>query len=709
MLGHLKLAWKFALIALMTPLATLIVASVALYGTGRLKYEYDNLYGFMLIPIINLDQGTQMVQQVVNDVRALTRPDLTASQRAALIQAIRTNETTINQIVERYEAEWLTTLSPEFTAQLRVSGKTQLQTDEASTLAAFRNAQTTYLAKRGRLFEGENAVVTELESDLTAMQTSFQKLVTINREFADLSNASAQATLEQMQTGLWVFGLGLSLVSLTLASILARFVVRPVEQLTAAAQQLAQGDLRVRLPPTTRDEVGQMAHSFAEMVVYFQNMAAMAESLASGDLTVRPTPRSAQDVFGHAFKRMAENLRDMVRQTVDNAHHLSYAAEQLAQAATQSGQATTQIATTIQQVAHGSQQQTNVVTRMVGAVEHMRQGITGVARGSQAQDQAVGRAAQLTTEITRAMQQVSTSAQAVTTIATTAAETARTGRQTVEASIRGMEAIKTKADLLAHKIKEMGARSNQIGSIVETIDDIASQTNLLALNAAIEAARAGEHGKGFAVVADEVRKLAEKATGATKEIAGLIKNIQQTMTEAMDTMADSTQEVEVGVHQAHDSGATLANILTAAESVRHQADTTLAASNQMSQAATELVTAMEAVAAVVKENTSSTAEMASESAEVAQAIENIASVSEENAASVEEVSASAEEMSAQVEEVTASVESLAEMARVLQALMSQFTLEAEAPSALPAHPKLKPPLVRPARQPTNGSAQAVRL
>ena len=153
------------------------------------------------------------------------------------------------------------------------------------------------------------------------------------------------------------------------------------------------------------------------------------------------------------------------------------------------------------------------------------------------------------------------------TQARSAAQAAKNGGQVVEASLSSMRSIASSVSDSAAKITELGKRSDQIGKIVNVIDDIADQTNLLALNAAIEAARAGEQGRGFAVVADEVRKLAKHTTKATKEIAEMITAMQEETKRAIGAMQAGTAQVEHGVEQTSQAGVSLQEIIRAADTV----------------------------------------------------------------------------------------------------------------------------------------------
>ncbi|WP_419095556.1 methyl-accepting chemotaxis protein [Alkalihalobacterium alkalicellulosilyticum] len=232
------------------------------------------------------------------------------------------------------------------------------------------------------------------------------------------------------------------------------------------------------------------------------------------------------------------------------------------------------------------------------------------------------------------------------TNAETSTLVAKKGEQAIIEAIQQTEEMKKTVQSASQSVATLGKQSQEIGSIITIITNIAEQTNLLALNAAIEAARAGEHGKGFAVVADEVRKLAEQSSHSSKQITDLISNIQEETTMSVQLMDENLVAVERQVTLIGKGGESLKSIVKQAEETELDA-----------KATTEIFERLRA-------NT----------IKVLEATQEVSSIIEETAASAQEVAAGAEEQAATVEEITASTTELVKMAEKLNDEVKKFTV-----------------------------------
>jgi methyl-accepting chemotaxis protein len=427
-----------------------------------------------------------------------------------------------------------------------------------------------------------------------------------------------------------------------------------------------------------------MAAAVREMIVYQQEMAGVASAIAQGDLSREVRPKSERDALGAAFAGMNTSLRELVGQLQVSAAGVAAASEQLGSATAQSGVAVQQVSQAIDNVARGSQDTSSAAQSTNTAVAQLGQVIDGIARGAADQARQTQSASATATQMAASVERVAEDAQAVAAGSQQTRAAAEQGAQAVRETITGMFEINEAVGQAARSVAELGKLGEHIGSVVETIDDIAEQTNLLALNAAIEAARAGEQGRGFAVVADEVRKLAERSQRETRAISDLIKGVQAGTRQAVAAMQTGSAKVEEGTGRAEQAGAALSAILTAVEATAGQVTGIAAAAREMAQGANSVVASMESISAVVEQNSAATEEMAAQAEDVSRATQSIAAVSEENGATTEQVAASAQEMSAQVEEMAAQAQQLADTAEQLQELVARFSIGGAQPQA-PAH------------------------
>ncbi|WCK57447.1 methyl-accepting chemotaxis protein (plasmid) [Aneurinibacillus sp. Ricciae_BoGa-3] len=339
-----------------------------------------------------------------------------------------------------------------------------------------------------------------------------------------------------------------------------------------------------------------------------------------GDFTIELKDDAKDEVgkLANDFNNMRNQLAQLIEQVGENSEQLSAYSSQLHASAEQTSKATEDISNTIQELADGTEKQFSSIEETSDIVKR----------------------------VSEVVELIDTHTSVAFTKSEKTANKADNGKGSVKSAVEQIESIDTTVNRLAEMIKGLGERSLQIGNIVEMITDISNQTNLLALNAAIEAARAGEHGRGFAVVADEVRKLAEQSKDSANQITELVNATQQETNEAVESMEHVLGEVKQGMQAVNGAGDSFYEI----DKMVHE------------------------VGELIQSVASSSTELSHGTKRIVESFQTIEEVAQQASAGTQNVSAATQEQLASMEEITSSSETLSNMAETLQTTIQRFKI-----------------------------------
>ncbi len=396
---------------------------------------------------------------------------------------------------------------------------------------------------------------------------------------AGYTNRDPQIGAEMSQITTWTLMIAL-LVSVLLGGVVVMIAMRVTSRLEEAvdvAEKLAEGDLSVELAVTSRDEIGRLQRSMLKMLEYLRETAEAADKIAAGDMSVKVVPRSTRDRFGIALRNMLENLLRLVQSQEERDTLQSSIMKLLDEVAdVAEGDLTGQAEVTADATGAIADAFNYMIDELRGIVRQVKdtaQAVnlsTGDIRsttdklneGSQMQARQIAETSTAVEKIAASIHEVSNSARASAEVATGALSTAQNGARAVQNNIAAMSRIRSQVQETAKRIKKLGERSQEIDEIVQIIDELADRTSILALNASLKAAAAGEAGRGFVVVAEEVERLAERSTQATQRIAGLTRTIQLETKDVVASMEDTIREVVDGSKLANEAGNALQEIET---------------------------------------------------------------------------------------------------------------------------------------------------
>jgi methyl-accepting chemotaxis protein len=426
---------------------------------------------------------------------------------------------------------------------------------------------------------------------------------------------------------------GSTLLVLIAASILSwfasRYIVKPILSLVETAGQIAKGDLTQRVRVESSDEVGVLAGAFNDMTA---NLERTVKSLMQSQTQLKNVVETVQTRSQLVIERVDEQravidetynsidqLNSGVRKITDNVEALSASSEE-------TSSSMLEMVASMEEVSRHTDTLFNSVEDTASATHEMVSSINEVDQNVVYLTNFVTDTSSSMVEMSASIAQVETNAARSYDLAIAVTDAAESGMKAVRETIEGMEQIRKSVIEANTVVSRLGERSVAIGKILNVIEDVAEQTNLLALNAAILAAQAGEYGKGFSVVAAEIRDLSERTASSTRDIANLIRAVQEEVGNALKAMSSGSSLVENGVQLSHDAGKALNNIIVSASKSSSMGKEIAGATREQAKGSETVTRAVDRLQSMVGQINSATRQQAQGSDHILKAVESMREV-----------------------------------------------------------------------------------
>jgi len=512
---------------------------------------------------------------------------------------------------------------------------------------------TNYFESAALTFEHAKHYVTD-EAARNITENSRVPFDKLEEQFDRFMNAKVKLAADQNKKAItfaMVSRVLLLLAMLTAAGLIvflvffSRSILQPINTMFRFVRGIAEGDVSNTIKIDSKDELGVMGSALMDMSSYLRDMARTAEAIAEGDLRTGVMPKSEKDVLGSSFQKMVIGLRGLIAEIRGGAERLAAAS--------------TQIAASADQTSKNSETSASAVEEMTATMHEMSANMQNVATNTQKQAVTVTSTSSSIEQMVASIQLVAEHVRHLVSIAEKSKDAVAGGAAAVDQASQGMSGIHAAIQQSAETITSLGSKTEDMSKIVEVIDDIAEQTNLLALNAAIEAAKAGDQGLGFAVVAEEVRKLAERSAQSTREIADLIKSIAKEAQSSVDTMTKSTGLVQEGLRFSKEVTRALEGIQSAVEDLSRYSKEIGAATQEQSIGSEQIRKAVSNLNEIILEISSASEQQSMGSGQVVQAIERVKDMVQQGSSSAVELAASADQLSRQASSLQTLVERFA--------------------------------------------------